>query len=80
MSDQPQGGGPVFPVYTLHAGEGGKPEYAPVGGLTVLDYFAGQALAGLLANPDFVHDRVNAADTAFDFGEAMLAESNRRLQ
>lgn len=45
--------------------------------LTVLDYFAGQALAGLLANPNWVLTQ-KTAECAYKNAEAMLAERARR--
>ncbi len=70
-------GGPAFGA-TIRANPG---EYAcgPAGGLSVLDYFAGQALA----QPDlFMAYRTTPdilAKYAYDLAEAMLAERERRM-
>lgn len=46
-------------------------------GLTLRDYFAGQALAGLLANPRSQDVSFpEAAADAWDFADAMLAARN----
>ena len=65
MSDR-QDGGPAFPCAqdVLRSDEG----------MSLRDWFAGQALAGMLANPD---NHVTAA-TAYDFADAMLAERGKR--
>ena len=50
-------GGPAFPTqeeYTIYpTGSTGRPERRVrlLGGMTLLDYFAGQALAGILSRP-----------------------------
>lgn len=91
MSDN---GGPAFPFVTdahLDNGYGGReriPSRPQVihGGMTLRDYFAGQALAGLLADPNEVPEsdedplafqRV-IAGVSYDFADAMLAERNAR--
>lgn len=58
----PKDGGPAFP--NEHRANG----------MTLRDWFAGQALAGLLANPDGRRSWGNAdwADEAFDQADAML--------
>ena len=64
-------GGPAFPVTLDHRGCVGA--Y----GMTLRDWFAGQALAGILAGrrmPDAVADENAAfAGDAFDVADAMLA-------
>ena len=54
-------------------------ETVPGGGLTIIDHFAGVALAGLLQNDDNA-DCSNAelADAAFNIAEAMAAERHHR--
>ena len=44
-------------------------------GMTLLDYFAGQAVGGLLKG---LHDRYNIARLSYDLADAMLAEKRRR--
>ncbi|WP_216726050.1 hypothetical protein [Hymenobacter siberiensis] len=48
-----------------------------IGGMTLLDYFAGKALGGYLANADAYKD--DAAKWAYDVAEMMLAERAKRL-
>jgi len=45
-------------------------------GMTLLDWFAGQALAGLAAEPELSSERV--AEIAYDCAERMVAEKRRR--
>lgn len=49
-------GGPAFPVpsYVTYTAELGNHIVPPVPGMTLRDYFAGQALAGLCANPALI--------------------------
>lgn len=57
-------GGPAFPF----AAEYGHP--AACGGMSLRDYFAGQALAGLMANGL----GSSAVKTAYDMADAMLRQ------
>ena len=71
---QIKNGGPAFPHFQFT--ENGKIEICPQGGMTLRDYFAGQALAGFCAAP---HDLRNKNDEtmakgAFEAADAMLAE------
>lgn len=69
-------GGPAFP----RVGEGfGNPNYdAP--GMSLRDWFAGQALAGFCANPEarcfggYDESREHVAKLAYDQADAMLKE------
>jgi hypothetical protein len=65
-------GGPAFPMNTAARGE-----YIPQrDGMSLRDWFAGQALAGLLASeePDFqMPSKAKLADTAYGYADAMLA-------
>ncbi len=56
--------------------------YPELDGMTLLDWFAGQALAGNLAaapHPDFMSDGICAA-RAYNLAEAMLKERQKRLE
>ena len=46
-------------------------------GMTLRDYFAGQALAGILANPNWVGSWQDAAKHAYLSADAMLAERTK---
>lgn len=67
-------GGPVFPV-------AGTQDY----GLSLLDYFAGQAMNGTFADgtpdsPRTVTDAPSLAVWAYEVAAAMLAEREKRMQ
>ena len=48
-------------------------------GMSLRDYFAGQALAGLMANPEIQRHGKNAgmAEVAYGLDDAMLAERSK---
>ena len=70
--DKQQDGGPAFPV---SYGPDGAAGFS--GGMTLRDWFAGQALAGVLANPAEgswgTNEAPNAATNAYQMADAMLA-------
>ena len=72
MSDDMIDGGPAFPS----EGEGhGNPKYHSPG-MSLRDWFAGQALAGILANPNHIIGTVSCegiANDACKFADALLA-------
>ena len=63
MSEEPNDGGPAFPAMT--------PGGYCTPGMSLRDWFAGQALAGMLANEHLYCQP--AADDAYKFADAMLA-------
>lgn len=63
------GGGPAFPV-TNDA----KTDEA---GMSMLEYYAGQALIGLLSNPNRAGSYTDICQQAFQFGEEMVRESRK---
>ena len=67
MSKQPNDGGPAFP----HMKAEGHNDY--VAGLSLRDYFAGHALAGLLAQSPVARSAREFASEAFMVADAMLA-------
>ena len=74
MSDESKDGGPAFPS-ELH------PHFE---GMTLRDYFAAQALCGILADPncngpDFSRLEVAVATQSYQFADAML-EARKRGQ
>lgn len=62
MSEKINDGGPAFPGYHL----------AP--GMTLRDYFAGQALQGLCADSELSTTQQRMAKWCFEVADAMLAE------
>ncbi len=71
-------GGPAFPQ-DLQGRRGDDPELQ---GMTLLDYFAGQALAGMLSNSEskFTNRFSGYAECAYDLAAAMLAERRRVIK
>ena len=71
MSTQINDGGPAFPHFKF--AENGKVEICPQGGMTQRDYFAGQALAGMMA-----HDQTSSwqdyevAGDCYVYADAMI--------
>ena len=62
-------GGSAFP-----AGNATDIDY----GMTLLDWFAGQALAGFLANCNSSGSRAAFTKDAYDYATAMITEKRRR--
>ena len=60
-------GGPAFP-----GPFGGEPI-----GMTLRDYFAGQALSGLIVNPDTVSVYCPLSMRAYEIADAMLTERGK---
>ena len=74
MSEQPTDGGPAFPTQFDYGPSG----HQTVDGMSLRDWFAGQALAGILANAklnaaDGGYSPAMAAADAFTTADAMLA-------
>ena len=65
MTTKPTGG-PAFPTHM-------DASY----GMTLRDYFAGQALAGMLANPNRSGLFSNYVDLSFIYADAMLKERDK---
>lgn len=69
-------GGPTFP-HQFESAQG-HPRFEESTGMSLRDWFAGQALAGLHANPiwdDASH--ATAAQVCFDAADAMLAQREK---
>jgi hypothetical protein len=71
-------GGLAFPTGEIKASQPGD-YYPPMQGMTLRDWFAGQALAGMLAHPNWHGDLTKhmAGKDAYQIADAMLEERNR---
>lgn len=67
---EPKDGGPAFPMASV----------PPQQGMTLRDWFAGQALAGLLANPNRPGYIADAINDSWRYAGAMLAARGVRLK
>ena len=65
-------GGPAFPA-SLYKLENGQESSVPHIGMTLRDYFAGQALAGILASANFGSTKDWIGGKAYEAADAMLA-------
>jgi hypothetical protein len=70
MSDKVEDGGPAFPREDRVDGAGYVYEFP---GMTLRDWFAGQALAGLMAYPHNTDTYEKAADKIWTMADAMIA-------
>jgi len=74
-------GGPTFPMPTVHSPDWGTMEK----GLTMRDWFAGQALAGLIANqpaprhPEYWDWLSGVAVTPYRIADKMLTEREKEV-
>lgn len=69
-------GGPAFPVAPEHNGyprDAHGPGYGTGTGMSLRDYFAAQAIAGMLANPELDGDFPVFARDAYRYADALLA-------
>jgi len=72
-------GGPAFPTenFVPYPGGGGAGQHVINGGMSLRDWFAGQALAGIMASPacldgSFERTPSIAAKAAWTYADAML--------
>ena len=77
MSEKQNDGGPAFPTGLLH-GQEGTVNGLPVTGMTLREWFAGQALIGLIKLGHDCYDQV--ADNSYRYANAMLAEREKPKQ
>ena len=70
MTEQPKDGGAAFPrIAVMH---NGNVEFAPWGGMSLRDWFAGQALAsGAFSESTLTH--LKDAENAYKWADAMIA-------
>ena len=61
-------GGPAFPMPTVHSPDWGTMEK----GMTLRDWFAGQALAGMYSNDADGYKFDKVAEAAYETADAML--------
>ena len=71
MSAPINDGGPAFPHFKTDP-YSSKVEICPQGGMTLRDWFAGQAVSGLYADNDFIRSHVDAAKCSYALADAML--------
>ena len=71
MTSKPDGG-PAFPQ-PVHGDEYGDTRHTGIPGMTLRQWYAGQALAGNLAHPDSITDEKAHARFAFKIADAMIA-------
>ena len=70
MTEYSQDGGPAFPTDNAHQSSAATFHYE---GMSLRDYFAGQALVGLLAGlPDIRIGPDERAESAYLYADAML--------
>ena len=73
-----QDGGPAFPI-PLNPGESWREDQGDPNGMTLRDWFAGMALQGMLANPDFNGaSDASVAGFAFRQADAMIKGRDRK--
>ena len=68
-------GGPAFPCDVQVEDNSGS-HYEEHYGLTMRDWFAGKALAGLVQNGKYASGQI--AQSAYSFADAMLAARNKK--
>ena len=74
-------GGPAFPE-TIYAGNSNRHAADETPGMTLRDWFAGQALAGILAFPGAVEGNRTKSyrtvvNTAYGYADAMIEERSK---
>ena len=75
---QTNDGGPAFPHLDLYAGAGNsQPTPTQYNGMSLRDWFAGQALAGMIACPNTNGGGKDFAVYAYKYADAMLAERQK---
>lgn len=68
----PNDGGPAFPVAPCGTGDPRDGMTTGHDGMTLRDWFAGQALAGILASPDKTRSFTRIAEECYKQADAML--------
>lgn len=72
MTDKPKDGGPAFPHLREYVA---KDTYKIIsdGGMSLRDYFAGQAVAGLSADPNYDQYYKDFGKNAYEIADALIA-------
>lgn len=73
MSTPINDGGPVYPTTTIASKEGDAIKFNVSHGMTLRDYFAGQALAGILASANFGSTKDWIGGKAYEVADSMIA-------
>ena len=73
MSTPINDGGPVYPTTTIAMKEGDAIKFNVTHGITLRDYFAGQALAGMLANSSARGAWATYVEHSYAQADAMIA-------
>jgi hypothetical protein len=69
-------GGPAFPVHGGHHSDDDPRNQILGGGMSLRDWFAGQALAGIIAADDHTGEPSDIGLVAYALADAMLAARN----
>ena len=81
MTHKHDDGGPAFPAFNGNMSVREDGTIAPIyeGGMSLRDWFAGQALAGLSADDHtYAGTKEDTAEWAYAFADAMLAQRAKR--
>lgn len=73
MTDTTKTGGPAFPEHRFEHYGNGAGRQTMHGGMTLRDWFAGQALAGYLSCPNWQGDMQEVAADCYNQADAMIA-------
>ena len=73
MSTPKNDGGPAFPGPSDY-NQDGTPVWGGATGMTLRDWFAGQALVGMMANPEVIVSEEDVARIVYRYADAVLEE------
>lgn len=78
-TEKPKDGGPAFPVEVDDEGAGLQTSSFSgwATGMSLRDYFAGQALTGILRAVSGAREPIGVAELAYKMADAMLAEREK---
>ena len=79
MSDSINDGGPAFPMPGIIGADNNFIEL-PIQGMSLRDWFAGQALTGLIFHDGYGHvSTEDIANDAYSYADAMLEARNKEV-